>query len=326
MTDEKVSSSETSSIDQLFLKAEQLSADFSLFPEYDDNPVDHTVKGLISPERCDQERERLAALNIDDYIEQVVTPSENAQRMGAKTIIQHLILRTITELEDGPLYTCEAEMDFGGKIRRVGFIGQNREHANGVWGPQHHNKAAEQARAFAKRSMPIVTFIDTPGADAGEAANAGNQAHSISHLITEMANNDVPTLGIIWGAGYSGGAIPLATTNILLSVRDGIFNTIQPQGLASIARKYNLSWQECAKYVGVSGFELKEAGIIDGIIDYAPTDADEKRFNLHQAIVSGIESIEASSAEFARNNPYLMEHYQRAIERFLSPSEKLEKM
>lgn len=43
-------------------------------------------------------------------------------------------------------------------------------------------------------------------------------------------------------------------------------------------------------------------------------------------MVSGIESIEASSAEFARNNPYLMDHYQRAIERFLSPSEKLAKM
>ena len=326
MTEKQVPSSDHASTDQLFLKAEQLSADFSLFPEYDDNPVDHTVKGLIAPEQCDNERERLAALNIDDYIEQVVAPSESNSRMGAKAIVKHLILRVITEVEDGPLYTCEADMDFAGKVRRVGFICQNREHANGVWGAQHHNKAAEQVRAFAQRSMPIVTFIDTPGADAGEAANAGNQAHSISHLITEMANNDVPTLGIIWGAGYSGGAIPLATTNILLSVRDGIFNTIQPQGLASIARKYNLSWQECAKYVGVSGFELKEAGIIDGIIDYAPTDADEKRFNLHQAVVSGIESIEASSAEFARNNPYLMDHYQRAIERFLSPSEKLAKM
>ncbi len=329
MTDKQANNSldnEQAHIDQLFLKAEQLSADFSLFPEFEDNPIDHTVKGLIAPERCDNERERLSGLNIDDYIEQVVSPSENNQRVGAKAIVQHLILRTITELEDGPLYTCEADMDFNGKIRRVGFICQNREHNNGVWGPQHHNKAAEQVRAFAQRAMPIVTFIDTPGADAGEAANAGNQAHSISHLITEMANNDVPTLGIIWGAGYSGGAIPLATTNILLSVRDGIFNTIQPQGLASIARKYNLSWQECAKYVGVSGFELKEAGIIDGIIDYAPSDADEKRYNLHQSVVTGIESIEASSSEFARNNPYLMDHYKRSIDRFLEPSDKLEKV
>jgi acetyl/propionyl-CoA carboxylase alpha subunit/acetyl-CoA carboxylase alpha subunit len=328
MTEQQVSTGNAVSkhIDQLFQKAEQLSADFSLFPEYEDNAVDQSVKGLISPERCEAELERLRGLNIDSYIEQIVTPSESSSRMGSKAVVQHLVLRVITEVEDGPLYCAEADMDFGGHVRRIGFICQNREHANGVWGPQHHNRAAQQARAFARRAMPIVTFIDTPGADAGEVANAGNQAHSISHLITEMANNDVPTLGIIWGAGYSGGAIPLATTNILLSVRDGIFNTIQPQGLASIARKYNLSWQECAKYVGVSGFELREAGIIDGIIDYAPTDADEKRFNLHQAITTGIESIEASAAEFARHSQYLMDHYQRSVERFLRPSEKLEKL
>ncbi|CCU71900.1 biotin carboxylase N-terminal domain-containing protein [Thalassolituus oleivorans] len=313
----------TKHIDELFQKAEQLSADFSLFPEYEDNAVDHSVKGLIAPEDCKLELDRLKSLNIDNYIEQVVAPSEGSQRIGAKAIVQHIALRIISELEDGPLYCAEAEVDFGGHARRIGFICQNREFNNGTWGAQHHNKAAQQARVFASRSMPIVTFIDTPGADASEQANANNQAHSISHLITEMANNDVPTLGIIWGAGYSGGAIPLATTNILLSVRDGIFNTIQPQGLASIARKYNLSWQECAKYVGVSCFQLRESGIIDGIIDYAPTDADEKRVNLLKAITTGIESIENSAKDFARTNPDLMLHYQRSVERFLTPSEKL---
>lgn len=322
MTDSTISKH----IDQLFQEAEQLSADFSLFPEYEANAVDFKVKGLISPEQCELSLTRLRELNIDNYIEQFVTPSENNKRVSAKHIVQHLILRIISEVEDGPLYSAEADMDFNGHVRRVGFICQNREHNNGAWLPQHHNRAAQQARAFARRAMPIITFIDTLGADAGEAANANNQAHSISHLLTEMANNDVPTLGIIWGAGYSGGAIPLATTNILLSVRDGIFNTIQPQGLASIARKYNRSWQECAKYVGVSGYELRAAGIIDGIIDYAPSDADEQRVHLQQAIVTGIETIEASAAEFARTNPYIMEHYQRAVERFLSPSTKLEKL
>jgi hypothetical protein len=313
-------------IDQLFQIAEQLAADSSLFPEYEDNAVDHSVKGLVDPKHCKTELARLSTLNIDEYIEQVVTPSESNQRPGAKSVVGHLILRVITEVDDGPLYAAEADMDFNGKIRRVGFICQNREHSNGSWGPSHHNRAAQLARSYAQRSMPIVTFIDTPGADAGEQANAGNQAHSISHLITEMANKDVPTLGIIWGAGYSGGAIPLATTNILLTIRDGIFNTIQPQGLASIARKYNLSWQECAKYVGVSGYELRKAGIIDGIIDYAPSDADEKRFNLHQAIVTGIQSIESNSAEFAKNHPYMMDHYKQSVDRFLTPSDNLQKL
>ena len=58
-----------------------------------------------------------------------------------------------------------------------------------------------------------------------------------------MCNVDVPTVGIILGIGYSGGAIPLAASNLILAVRDAVFNTIQPKGLANIARKYNLSWQ-----------------------------------------------------------------------------------
>ena len=312
--------------DPLFQIAEKLSADFSLFPEYETNAVDHKVRGLISPEQCDIRLEKLRKLNIDDYIEQVVAPSENTQRPDAKSIVQELVVRIITEVEDGPLYCAEADVDFGGNLRRVGFICQSRAHSNGAWGPTHHNRAAQQARNYSRRALPIITFIDTPGADAGELANANNQAHSISHLITEMVNNDVPTLGIIWGAGYSGGAIPLAATNILLSVRDGIFNTIQPQGLASIARKYNLSWQECAKYVGVSGYQLRESGVIDGIIDYAPTDPDEKRSNLLRAITTGIESIEEGAKEFTRKNPYLMDHYKRSIDRFLGPSEKLARL
>ena len=89
--------------------------------------------------------------------------------------------------------------------------------------------------------------MDTPGAAGDEIANRNNQAHQISLLIAEMSAVDVPNLGIIFGVGYSGGAIPLAASNMILSLRDGVFSTIQPQGLASIARRLNLSWQECAK-------------------------------------------------------------------------------
>jgi acetyl/propionyl-CoA carboxylase alpha subunit/acetyl-CoA carboxylase beta subunit len=317
---------EDKGIDKLYQIAEKLAEDFSLFPNIDDDSIYKHVQGLVSDNDCQREREELRSLDIDNYIERVVSPSENNARMSAKVVVNSLAHKILTEFDEGALYVAEVELDFGGSFRRIGFICQNREHNNGAWLPRHHQLAAKQMRNFAKHSIPVVTLIDTPGADAGEEANANNQAHSISHLITEMANLDVPSLGIIWGAGYSGGAIPLATANLLLSVRDGIFNTIQPQGLASIARKYNLSWQECAKFVGVSAFELQQIGVIDGIIDYAPSDGEEKQYNLLQAIVSGIRSIEDGAIEFARNNPYIMEHYQRSVTRYLSPSDKLDEM
>lgn len=313
-------------LDELFQKAEQLAQDFSLFPEYESSDKDAAIQGLLTVEQRNQQLDHLSTLGIDEYIRHVVQPSESTERCNAKTIIQQLSSRIVTDLEDGALYTAEAEVMFGNVRRRIGFVAQNRSVNNGVWGAQQHTLAAQQARLFARRAMPIVTFIDTPGADAGEAANMQNQAHSISHLITEMANHDVPTLGIIWGAGYSGGAIPLATTNILLSVRDGIFNTIQPQGLASIARKYNLSWQECAKYVGVSSVELCASGVIDGIIDYSPSQPDEQRQHLVNAITSAITAIEQRAVEFVKENPYIVKHYLRSVNRFIQPSNRLSEL
>ena len=182
-------------------------------------------------------------------------------------------------------------MQFGDAVRKIGLIAQDRAHATGVWGPEHHEIAARMAADVAIRSMPIVTFMDTPGADPYEEANANNQAHSISRLIAELCNVDVPTLGIIVGQGYSGGAIPLAASNLLLCARTGVFNTIHPKALANLVRRYNLSWQECAKFVGVSSYELYRQGNIDGVIDYDPGEA-ENIGNLRDVIVSGIQSIE----------------------------------
>ena len=309
--------------DQLFQIAEKLSQDFSLFPNTKGDHAAAVVKGLLNQEQVSAKSEELKQLDIDSYIKEVVSPSESSQRLNAKQLVHKLTSRFITEQEFGPLYVAEVELAFDNQFRRIGFICQNRAERNGAWLPEHHRQAVKSLRQFAKHIIPVVTLIDTPGADASEQANLDNQAHSISRLITEMSNIDIPTVGIILGAGYSGGAIPLASTNILLSVRDGIFNTIQPQGLASIARKYNLSWQECAKYVGVSAYELQLKNVIDGIIDYAPGDRIDQLQNLAAAITSSIEGIEKGAENFARENPYLMDHYMRSVERYLNPSDKL---
>ncbi len=224
---------------------------------------------------------------------------------------------------DGPFYSAMLDMDFDGESRTVAFIAQDRSVKNGVWMPQHHLAAAELVGECSKRNIAIVSLMDTPGADAEEAANKANQAHSISRLIAEMCNVDVPNIGIVFGLGYSGGAIPLAASNLILSVRDGVFSTIQPKGLANIARRLNLSWQECAKYVGLSPYELYAQGNIDGVIDYAPGDGDDKLENLRLAIVTGIDSIEDSTKQFVAENPYILDHYRHNLERYLKPSKRL---
>jgi acetyl/propionyl-CoA carboxylase alpha subunit/acetyl-CoA carboxylase alpha subunit/acetyl-CoA carboxylase beta subunit len=307
--------------DPLFLEAEQLAADFSLFPERSPVSLAEHLKGLIDNDKIQARLKEIKQLDVDAYIEQTVLPAQHTKRPGAKDIIGGLNGKIITTKEKGPFYAVEIELPFSSGKRRIGIIAQERSAANGSWLPEHHRMASKQIRRFVELSLPIVFLIDTPGADAGEMANSDNQAHSISQMIVDSTNVHVPTVGIIAGVGYSGGAIPLAAANILLSVRDGIFNTIQPQGLQNIARKFNLSWQECAKSVGVSPEELCTQGCIDGIIDYSPLDRDERQHNLQKAIISSIEAIESAAETFVESTPDLMVHYQRSMARYLHPTE-----
>ncbi len=311
------------STDVLFIKAEQLAKDFSLFPRRSKKSLSEQVKGLIDDDTIQANLKNLAQLDVDGYVTKVIQPTQDKNRPGAKRVIADLKGKIITDTLIGSFYRAEVELSFGTRTRRVGFIAQERTSANGAWMPEHHLAACKAIRHFAELSMPVVYLIDTLGADAGEAANSQNQAHSISKAIAESANVDVPTVGIVIGAGYSGGAIPLAAANILLSLRDGIFNTIQPQGLQSIARKYNLSWQECAKSVGVSPEELYASGCIDGIIDFTPFDKDERQHNLRRAIISAIEAVEKAAIDFVRDSADLREHYERSLNRFLTPSANL---
>ena len=197
---------ESSSVDQLYLNAESLAKDFSLFPRKESASF---IQGLLTEQQIEKELDSLRNMEVDAYIEATVAPTEESTRPGSKEIVNALDVPIFNVVEDGPLYAAELEFDFNGTPRRIGLITQNRAHATGVWGPEHHNAAAKLASEFAIRSMPIVTFMDTPGADPYEEANGNNQAHAISRLISELCNVDVPTLGIIIGQGYSGGAIPL---------------------------------------------------------------------------------------------------------------------
>ena len=314
---------ENNVIDPLFLHAENIAKDLSLFPDKSLPSNTDKLDGLITRQKINSNLSAIKKLSVDLYIARTVQPAEDKKRPSVKHIVASLNGKIVTEKLNGAFYAAEIELDFGGYMRRIGIIGQERSSNNGAWMPEHHIDASKAIRKYADLSLPIIYLIDTPGADAGEEANSQNQAHTISQMITESANVDVPTMGIIVGLGYSGGAIPLATANILLSVRDGIFNTIQPKGLQSITRKYNLSWQKCAQSVGVSPEELYTNGSIDGIIDYSPVDVDARQQNLQKAIVSGILSIESTSIEFIRTQPNILNHYNRSLWRYLEPSSKL---
>ena len=276
----------------------------------------HNLRGLVSEGKVRECLRELRRLGVDEYVRETVAPAEARHRPGIRSTLKRLGWPVQRAATHGPLFTGEVVLEIGGEQRTVGLLAQDRSRNNGAWMPEHHLQAVKSVRRFALQLRPIVTFIDTPGAVADADANRANQAHAISRLIAEMAQLHVPTVGIIYGNGYSGGAIPLATTNVVLSVVDGVFNTIQPRGLSNIARKYNLSWQECAKAVGVSACELYEQGYLDGVIDYSPLWGERGIENLEQAIRSSIAAVEDLARHFAGTNDAVFEHYRRTVRRY----------
>ena len=276
---------------------------------------------------------RLAAevksLSGEDYESRILQPARHAQRWSVRKALPQLFKKLSKEVENGPLFAAEALLEApeggvekgGAKQRRVGIIGQNKDVQQGVWSPEHHAQAVELAVAFARKRLPIISFIDTPGADAAEAANQHLQAHRISRLISVMAQLPVPTVGVIFGSAYSGGAIPLAATNLLLAVKDALFSTIQPQGLASIARKQNLSWQQCAQRASVSAVECASQGWLDAVVDYSPVNGKEQMKNLSEALWFALQEIDAHTLEGLVIRPSVPNEgvflsYQRLIQRF----------
>jgi acetyl/propionyl-CoA carboxylase alpha subunit len=306
--------------DALFLDTERAASDFSLFPRSSDPSVPHNIQGLVSDRLVHERLQKLRQLDVDEYVLATVAPAENPSRAGIRDAIEALRWPVTRELARGALYAVEVLVTIAGEQRKVGLLAQDRTHNNGAWLPEQHVQAVQIVREFALQLTPIVTFIDTPGAMADADSNRSNQAHAISRLIAEMAQLHVPTVGIIYGNGYSGGAIPLATTNILLSVVDGVFNTIQPRALAHIARRNNLSWQECAKAVGVSAYELHAQGYLDGVIDYTPLAGKRGIDNLERAISSSIEAVEDLGSHFAETSDGLFVHYGRSVRRFVAPT------
>ncbi|HIP75883.1 MAG TPA: carbamoyl-phosphate synthase large subunit, partial [Psychromonas hadalis] len=171
--------------DPLFLQAENIAKDFSLFPDNSLPSNTESLDGLIARKKIKANLSVIKSLSVDEYIERTVQPAEDNKRPGVKRIVSGFNGKILTEYSNGAFYSAEMELDFGGYSRRIGIIGQERSSNNGAWMPEHHQEGSVTIRKFADLSMPIVFLIDTPGADAGEEANSQNQAHSISKMIAD---------------------------------------------------------------------------------------------------------------------------------------------
>jgi len=136
----------------------------------------------------------------------------------------------------------------------------------GMMRPEGYRKCIRLMKLANKFNIPVVTFIDTPGAYPGIGAEQRGQAEAISKSIECCMSLEVPIISIIIGEGGSGGAIALASANKVLMLENAIYSVISPEGCASILWRDPNKSLEAAKAMKLTANELLKMGIIDEII------------------------------------------------------------
>ena len=136
----------------------------------------------------------------------------------------------------------------------------------GMMRPEGYRKTIRLMRLANKFKIPVISFVDTPGAYPGVGAEERGQAEAIARSIECCMELTVPTISIIIGEGGSGGAIALASSNKVLMLENAIYSVISPEGCATILWRDPKKTLEASKAMKLSSKDLLELKIIDEII------------------------------------------------------------
>ncbi|MBS7209760.1 MAG: acetyl-CoA carboxylase carboxyltransferase subunit beta [Lachnospiraceae bacterium] len=144
---------------------------------------------------------------------------------------------------------------------------ENLERNFGMPSPEGYRKALRLMKQAEKFHRPVICLVDTPGAFCGIEAEERGQGEAIAQNIYEMSALKVPVLSIIIGEGGSGGALAMATANEVWILENAIYSILSPEGFASILWKDSKRAKEAAEVMKLTARELKEAGIVEEVIE-----------------------------------------------------------
>ena len=137
----------------------------------------------------------------------------------------------------------------------------------GMMRPEGYRKSIRLMELADKFNIPIITFIDTPGAYPGVGAEERGQAEAIARSIESCMKLKVPNIAIIIGEGGSGGAIALASASKVIMLENSIYSVISPEGCATILWRDPKKTLEAAEAMKLTSKELFELNIVDEIIE-----------------------------------------------------------
>jgi len=183
----------------------------------------------------------------------------------------------------------------------------------GMMRPEGYRKCIRLMKLANKFNIPVISFIDTPGAYPGIGAEQRGQAEAIASSIDCCMSLEVPIIAIIIGEGGSGGAIALASANKVIMLENAIYSVISPEGCASILWRDPSRSLEAAKAMKLTANELLKMNIVDEVIKEPVGGAHR---NKEQIILSTKEVLKKYLEEFKEYSRE--EIYQKRKEKFLS--------
>jgi len=167
--------------------------------------------------------------------------------------------------------------------------------------PEGYRKALRLMQMAERFGLPIITFIDTPGAYPGIEAEERNQSEAIARNLYEMSQLKTPILCTVIGEGGSGGALAVGVGDVVMMLQYSVYSVISPEGCASILWKSAEKAPEAAEAMGLFAERLKQLNLIDTIIEEplggAHRDMDLMAARLKQTLLEELKTLRKKSME-----------------------------
>ena len=161
----------------------------------------------------------------------------------------------------------------------------------GMARPEGYRKAARLMALADRFTLPIITFVDTPGAYPGVGAEERGQAEAIASCINRSLNIKVPIISTVIGEGGSGGAIAIATGDRVIMLEHSIYSVISPEGCASILWRSAEASEAAAESLSLTAQDLKLHGLIDKVIKEPLGGAHRNKEHTIISVGDAIESV-----------------------------------
>jgi acetyl-CoA carboxylase carboxyl transferase subunit alpha len=136
----------------------------------------------------------------------------------------------------------------------------------GMTRPDGYRRAQRLARLANDFGLPILTFIDTPGAYPGVDAEERGQAEAIARSILDMSRLEVPVVAVVTGEGGSGGALAIGVANRVLMLENSVYSVISPEGCAAILWRDRAEGPRAAEALKITAADCLELGVIDEVV------------------------------------------------------------